>query len=278
MLYLIVVFFLCRLEIYCGKKQHLQDDQQSSAEHELSGPAAVIRNLKKLRGPTDYSWRVVITDRFYTSVKLALALLDMCFYTIGTIMTNRLGFCKHVIDKRKNKPRDELRDSCKMAFCIEKPEMIALSWMDSKPVHMLATGSGIGEGTVGRRNGKEKTINQVPCPRPMLDYHKWIGGVDIHDQLRLQRYSIQLSLRFKKYYKSLFLGLVDMALVNAFIVYKYKKEKDQDQCSRDMFLSLLQNQLVCQTNEEFEAECTTEHSQDTTTDETVASTVKYALC
>ncbi|EGZ13536.1 hypothetical protein PHYSODRAFT_412029, partial [Phytophthora sojae] len=50
-------------------------------------------------------------------------------------------------------------------------------------------------------------------------YQRYMGGVDRHDQLRLQAYSLQLSTRFAKY-KSLFLGLVDMALVNAYIVYK----------------------------------------------------------
>ncbi|KAG3112785.1 hypothetical protein PI125_g7925 [Phytophthora idaei] len=46
-----------------------------------------------------------------------------------------------------------------------------------------------------------------------------MGGVDVHDQLRLQRYSLQMSVTFKKYCKTLFLGLVDMALVNAYTVH-----------------------------------------------------------
>ncbi|POM81236.1 Hypothetical protein PHPALM_825 [Phytophthora palmivora] len=50
-----------------------------------------------------------------------------------------------------------------------------------------------------------------------------MGGVDVHDQLRLQRYPLQLAVRFKKYYKSLFLGLVDLTLVNAFIVYNHAR-------------------------------------------------------
>ncbi|KAE9030526.1 hypothetical protein PF005_g814 [Phytophthora fragariae] len=59
----------------------------------------------------------------------------------------------------------------------------------------------------------------------MRDYHRWMSGVDIHDQLRLQRYSLQQSVRFRKFYKTVFLGLVDMAMVNAFIVYRaYKKQ------------------------------------------------------
>eukprot|EP00644_Phytophthora_capsici_P010282 jgi/Phyca11/123672/e_gw1.51.200.1 len=60
----------------------------------------------------------------------------------------------------------------------------------------------------------------TPCPRLDVDYHEAIGGVDVHDQLRLQRYSIQRSMRMRKYYKTIFLGFVDIALVNAFIIYK----------------------------------------------------------
>ncbi|KAE9320000.1 hypothetical protein PF001_g5622 [Phytophthora fragariae] len=39
------------------------------------------------------------------------------------------------------------------------------------------------------------------------DYHRWMGGVDVHDQLRLQRYSLQLAVTFRKYYKTVFLGI-----------------------------------------------------------------------
>ncbi|OWZ22210.1 hypothetical protein PHMEG_0003123 [Phytophthora megakarya] len=45
-------------------------------------------------------------------------------------------------------------------------------------------------------------------------YHKWMVGVDAHDQLRLQRYSIQMHAWCKKYYKSIMMGLVDVAVVN----------------------------------------------------------------
>jgi hypothetical protein len=45
-------------------------------------------------------------------------------------------------------------------------------------------------------------------------------GVDVHNQLKLQRYSPQRSLRFRKYYKSLALGLIDLAIVNSYIVHK----------------------------------------------------------
>lgn len=61
---------------------------------------------------------------------------------------------------------------------------------------------------------------QVGCPSAVNDYQNWMGGVDRHDQLRLQSYSLQMSTRFTKYYKSLFLGFLDLALVNAYLWHK----------------------------------------------------------
>jgi hypothetical protein len=72
-----------------------------------------------------------------------------------------------------------------------------------------------------------------------------MGGVDVHDQLRLQRYSTQLSMKFKKYYKSLFLGIFDMVLVNMFIVHKWiKKENGEKAPVHHDFLNLLHKQLL----------------------------------
>ncbi|KAG3124314.1 hypothetical protein PI126_g23305 [Phytophthora idaei] len=45
----------------------------------------------------------------------------------------------------------------------------------------------------------------------------------------MQRYSVQLSYKTRKYYKTLFLGLVGMALVNAFIVFRHNKKVNGEQ-------------------------------------------------
>lgn len=59
-------------------------------------------------------------------------------------------------------------------------------------------------------------------PAEMIcDYPRWMGGVDVHDRLRMQRYSAQLSYMTRKYYKSLFLGLFYMAFMSAFIVFRH---------------------------------------------------------
>jgi hypothetical protein len=69
-----------------------------------------------------------------------------------------------------------------------------------------------------------REMQPVPAPELIWDYHRWMGGVDVHGQLRMQRYSVQLSYKTRKYYKTLFLGLFDMALVNAFIVFRHHKK------------------------------------------------------
>ncbi|KAG3179353.1 hypothetical protein PC128_g16001 [Phytophthora cactorum] len=90
--------------------------------------------------------------------------------------------------------------------------MVACHWWDRKPVHYLATGVSMAEDRLNR-NVRQVGPISVTYPKLVSDYQPWMGGVDVHDQLRLQSYSIQTSFRFRKYYKSLFLGFMGMAVV-----------------------------------------------------------------
>jgi hypothetical protein len=110
------------------------------------------------------------------------------------------------------------RGTYRIAQARDHPELVALSWMDSKPVNMLATGCST-QVTSVLRTKKDGTRSTVPCPQLVVDYGLGMGGVDVHDQLRLQRYSIQKCISLRKYYKQLFLCIVDMAVVNGYIVH-----------------------------------------------------------
>ncbi|GMF31732.1 unnamed protein product [Phytophthora fragariaefolia] len=211
-----------------------------------SGPAAVVRNLLEVFGPEarKQGMRLVVVDRFYTSVALAIQLLLMGIYSVGTIMTNRLGYCKQVIEKKKTRPASIPRGSFKIARSKLVPNTTAISWWDSRPVRFLCTGGSTAIDRVGRQDGAEQV--EVPCPRVVKDYHAFMGGVDVHDQLRLQRYSLQRALRFKKYYKSLVLGLIDLAIVNGYIVHKaYHKNKESRPLTHVKYMIKLHLQL-CQ--------------------------------
>lgn len=62
----------------------------------------------------------------------------------------------------------------------------------------------------------------------------------------LHRYSLQLAIKYKKYYKSLFLGLVDLAIINAYIIYNARRVADgQRKLSHVKFIKQMHLEL-CQ--------------------------------
>ncbi|KAG2990776.1 hypothetical protein PC121_g21703 [Phytophthora cactorum] len=134
-------------------------------------------------------------------------------------MINRLRFDKQVFESRKTRPRRIERGSFAFSRSTAIPTMVACHWWDRKPVHYLATGPIMAEDSI-HRNIKMVGPSTVKRPKVVTDYQRWMGGVDVHDQLRLQSYSIQKAFRFQKYYKSLFMGFVDLALLNAYLTHK----------------------------------------------------------
>ncbi|KAG2828856.1 hypothetical protein PC110_g7902 [Phytophthora cactorum] len=190
------------------------------------GEAAVLRNMNAICPLSQTSpWRLVITDRFYTSAKLALELLHRRMYLTGTIQTDRSGYTKDVITKMKTRTVNKRKvvvppqGATKLAENKLFPSLTAVIWMDRHPVRMLSSGSSRTPSVVMRRI--HGAVKSVPAPELVRGYYRWMGGVGVHDQLRMPRYSVQLAYKTRNYYRTLFLGLFDMAAVNAFIMYHH---------------------------------------------------------
>ena len=104
------VMVCCALSGYCaiveldvGKKNHRDDGKVSDTK---SGPAAVIRNIAcTFRGLPYRGRRLVVVDRFYTSIPMIQQLRTMGFNCVGTIQKNRLGWCKLVEYAAKKKTK-----------------------------------------------------------------------------------------------------------------------------------------------------------------------------
>lgn len=235
--------YCSRIEVYCGSRQ------DPNVLDNMCGPAAVIRNLNAIfpNSKIDRSqMRVVVTDREYTSVALAVRLRAMGFSSIGTVQTSRLGFPKELKYPFKTIPKrmSTQRGLCRLRRSTDFPDLFACSWLDNKPVYFLSCGVTTQKTSMIRKE-KSGSSSDVPCPEFVASYNKYMNGVDAHDQLRLQRYSVQRSLRFKKYYKTLFFGLFDMALVNAYIVHcEYCKSTSTKPMSHAKFRLLLHEQLI----------------------------------
>ncbi|GMF41115.1 unnamed protein product [Phytophthora fragariaefolia] len=124
----------------------------------------------------------------------------MGLYHVGTVRKSRLGWCPDIEYSQKKRPKTIPRGQYRIAHSTQYPYLVALAWMESKPVNMIATGCSTHQTTVNRRE-KDGSITITPRPQLVVDYADGMGGVDVHDQLRLQRYSLQKCVAFKKYYK-----------------------------------------------------------------------------
>ena len=83
---------------------------------------------------------------------------------------------------------------------------------------VLSTNTGpTATGTVLRRQ-KDGSRIPVPCPEAIISYNEFKGGVDRGDQLR-GYYSCRTKSR--KFYKYIFYFLLDVAITNAFVLYKH---------------------------------------------------------
>ena len=202
-------------EMYQGAGTPNQDD----AFDKKSGPQALFRAMKEFKD----TWRVVVCDRFYTSVMVFLQLLEIGVFAIGTIMPDRKGFPAQVIIG-KDKVNDVSRGHLFMAwgaigmnFTKTVGQFLAVGWMDSKPVHLLATG--ISNDPISLLRRVAGVPREFTIPKAMHRYHKYMGGVDQSDFMRMARYSVQQAYHTRKWYKSIFLSLFDLAIVNAYILH-----------------------------------------------------------
>ena len=100
--------------------------------------------------------------------------------------------------------------------------LAAVSWMDTKPVHLISTGLNTSRCSVMRRErGKQDKFN-VTTINTIKQYQSFMGGVDRHDYLRMANYCVQSNHVFKKWYKAFFAAMNDLVLVNSYVLWKIK--------------------------------------------------------
>ncbi|KAG2789598.1 hypothetical protein Pcac1_g1297 [Phytophthora cactorum] len=71
----------------------------------------------------------------------------------------------------------------------------------------------------------------------------------------MQRYSVQLCYKTRKYYNTLFQGLLDMAFVNAFIVFRHHRKVNNRSAPKhfSFFETLMEQLLAVDSPETYEA-------------------------
>ena len=150
-------------------------------------------------------------DNFYNSVKLSEDLLKKKIFTCGTLRLNR-GSSKNLQEQVKYMKTDEIRFQ-------RRNDVFIIVWRDKKPVKMITTlhNAEVVPVEKGRKVNKKYQKVIVNKPKAVMDYNKYMSGVDHLDQM-IKYY--KFTRKTKKWTKKLTFHIFQIAIHNAFVLYK----------------------------------------------------------
>lgn len=155
-------------------------------------------------------------DNWFNSLPLQVYLYKEGILSLGTIRRNRLGGCSFPSEKELKRNG---RGSYSEKVCTtDGVDLSAIACYGNKVVYLLSTFVGSKpEMEVKRYFASEKKHKMIPCPKAIKTYNQHMGGVDLLDSL-LGYYRIKI--RSKKWYLRIFFHMLDLTLVNAWLLYK----------------------------------------------------------
>lgn len=175
------------------------------------GSRVVLDMLDCVSNPASY-W--IYFDNLFTSRDLLIYLRKLGYRATGTLRENRLQKCPIKDSKSLGK---EDRGTFDFRFDTNG-EILVVKWNDNKCV-TAATNFDYIEPLfqASRWDRKARAKRAIPQPQLLKNYNSWMGGVDQHDWF-VGKYATKI--RAKKWYWPLFTRILDMAVVNAWIVYR----------------------------------------------------------
>ncbi|XP_035457403.2 piggyBac transposable element-derived protein 3-like [Spodoptera frugiperda] len=198
-------------EIYTGAQGPVQSDTNLP---KISTSSDVVVRLSRTI-PEGLNYKLFF-DNWYTSLPLLTYLNKKGILPIGTIKANRIPGYKVPVEKDlKKKGRGT---TVEKLTTIDNTDISVVTWYDNRVVNLASTYVGSKPSSEVRRfNKKEKTYQNVSCPKAVTVYNRHMGGVDLLDAL-LGYYRIQI--RSKKFYHRIFFHMIDMMTVNAWLLYR----------------------------------------------------------
>ena len=172
------------------------------------------------------SGRAVNMDNCCTSPQVAGALAEREVHARGTRRRNRAGFPAAFQCSRTKAAKVERRTHKMVSD--EKHGVAHDGWVDGNPVHFLASADGTVTDEASRRIGQ--CDKKVKAPICIKRHNHSMQTVDRHDQLQ-QTFSLASRCGFKmKHCMKIILGLMDMALANAWTHCELVSPED---CKKD---------------------------------------------
>lgn len=159
----------------------------------------------------------VYMDNLFTSLNVIEYLQDKQIFVVGTVRTNRINEAtKHLVDA-KTLPH---RGSC--SIVTSSDNITVVRWMDNKAVHTISTYAGAEpESDVRRYDRSKKQYVTLNRPYSITEYNAYMGGVDLMDRM-IAHYPH--GFKNKRWYLRVFFQLLNISIINAWLLYKQKKE------------------------------------------------------
>lgn len=191
-----VTGYIVDIIAYCGKGTELEIDR------ELGITGSIATSLLK---DFMHKGHILYCDNWYTSPDLFKKLLK-----------NKTGACGIVREDRKNMPKFDTigRGEVTHATC---NNILCVKWRDKRNVHMLTS---VHDEKMGDSGKKDRHGNAVHKPKAVIEYNKKMRILEKSDMLLS---GIEFVRKIVRWYKTFFFHLVDLSLLNAFYMFKYKK-------------------------------------------------------
>jgi len=158
-------------------------------------------------------------DNLFTSLPLLKILADNGIYTIGTLRVNRAkeAVAGLVDSKLLKRGWNSITSS--------EDNITVMRWQDNRPVHVISTYAGAEpEDEAERWDRKTRTTVHVPRPFAIAEYNRFMGGVDLCDRM-VAHYPH--GFKNRKWYLRVFFHLMNIALTNAWIIWREKAKEEK---------------------------------------------------
>ncbi|XP_069957776.1 piggyBac transposable element-derived protein 2 isoform X1 [Cherax quadricarinatus] len=156
----------------------------------------------------------IYADNFFSSMPLVKLLRDKynCRYT-GTVRDNRCGK-PHLVPIKQMEKNSVVRGN----FCFNNNDgVLVVRWKDTKVVTLVTTDIGVEPmSLVERYNKGTKRKEKISCPAVIKNYNANMGGIDKSNMLV---HLYKTPMKSKRWYMRLFAYIIDLAVVNAWVLY-----------------------------------------------------------
>ena len=187
--------YICKFQLYTGKTNN--KPSEAGIIFDL-----VMDLLKEYYGKGHH----VFMDNYYTSPRLFVNLAAVGISATGTCRVNRKGLPAKLKETKLAKGK----------ICVmHNKSLLACKYSDRKIVYLLSTAETAVITPTGKKN--RATGELLKKPSIVIQYDKYMGGVDRADQML--NYT-PFPGKTMKWWKRLFFHLVNMAVMNAYLLYK----------------------------------------------------------